>query len=179
MSTRRRSRPIPLLVILTWMCACSIPVAAQSVTRETDGQGGTVESLDLGLFTLVDPGGRAVGGTLVRMTRPGGERDILLVLWYGGHDDAGILNDVPLEVLLDQEQIRAPIFGPVTRGRDADGVVMETTAYRLSPDQLRKVGRAAAVRLHVIAAGEGLQCTLRAENLRQWQAFVAEVVGAL
>ena len=179
MSSRPRSHPIRMVVTLSLMSACAGPVAAQSVVRETDGWGGTVESIDLGLFALSDGGdGRVLGGTLVRRTRPGGERDILLVLWYGGNDNAGILEDAPLEVLLDQEQLRAPIFGPVSRGRDADGLVMETTAYRFSPDQLRRVGRAAAVRLHVIAVGAGLQCTLQADNLRQWQAFVAEVVGA-
>ncbi|MCI0432278.1 MAG: hypothetical protein L0271_01320 [Gemmatimonadetes bacterium] len=158
--------------------AASRPADAQVVTRESDGHGGTVESMDLGFFALTDTTRtRVIGGTMVRVTRADGARDILLVLWYSGKRVAAIREDAPMDVEAGVESMRVPIFGPVTRTEEADGAATETTAYRFSPEQARWLARAGEVRLRIAAGGGSLDCTLVDANLRPLRVFVAGVIG--
>jgi hypothetical protein len=167
----------PWLVLAIGMLAPSA-VRGQAVkTGEESAPQPRSETMDVGLFRL-EPGHAGVaGGTLVRLTRPGTLADHLLVVWYGGPVAVNVAEMEPVMVHADGELVRLPMYGVVRRSADPGNGVNETWAYRMSPQQLRQIAGAYAVRLRVAAAESVFTFDLTGENLRKMRAFVDALLG--
>jgi hypothetical protein len=134
------------------------------------------EAVDMGLFEWTDghaPG--ALGGTLVRVTRAG-VNDYLLVVWYGGRSSVMLTAGEPMIVLADDDTLHASNLGRVERDAEPGAQTIETTAYRFTSLELRRLALAGNISFSIRAGESVLDCEFTAENMHMLRLFVNDLV---